>query len=302
MKKEKIFDDDTLSKWLVRIATILAICAMFSPFIFTRASGIVDFSNTGEIGDTIGGLTAPFIGTISIIVMFLAFYMQLKANNILKSQFERNLFENQFFEMLKIHKENSNVIINSFAEKEENMGFGEEAAYRQWRENRKKGFEYLVKKIDEEYEYAQKFNTEGEEQRKVFIKTYFSQWEDSFGHYFRHLFLLVKFVVSKDFLTYEEKRNYLRILRASLSTYEQVFLFYNWASGAGDKWENEKNKFFTDYRMIHNIPPDMGIDAFDIRFIPYFENLIKEKTYLKEKDNNNDSLFEFEDRVVKIES
>lgn len=75
---------------------------------------------------------------------------------------------------------------------------------------------------------------------------YESLWEDSFGHYFRHLFLIVKFIASKpeSFLTYEGKRNYLRILRASLSTNEQIFLYYNWLSDYGKQWEDDNNHFF----------------------------------------------------------
>jgi len=32
-------------------------------------------------------------------------------------------------------------------------------------------------------------------------------------------------------------------------------LFYNWYSGCGIQWENGKNHFLTDYRMLHNIDP-----------------------------------------------
>lgn len=77
MKDNRTFD--TLSRWLIGIAVLLALFSFLSPLIFTR-SGIVDFSNTGQIGDTTGGIMNPFIGMVSIIVMFLAFYMQFKAN------------------------------------------------------------------------------------------------------------------------------------------------------------------------------------------------------------------------------
>ena len=34
------------------------------------------FQTTGQVGDTIGGTTAPFIGFAGIIITFLAFYVQ----------------------------------------------------------------------------------------------------------------------------------------------------------------------------------------------------------------------------------
>lgn len=79
-----------------------------------------------------------------------------------------------------------------------------------------------------------------------------------YGHYYRNLILIVKHVVdNKELgLTYGKKRGYLRILRAQLTSHEQFLLFLNWYSEIGSQWEEESvggNKFFTDYRMIHNI-------------------------------------------------
>lgn len=132
--------------------------------------------------------------------------------------------------------------------------------------------------------------------KQLFRKSYDSKWEDNFGHYFRHLFLMVKFVVlmPEKFLPREKKRDYLRILRASLSTYEQIFLYYNWLSGYAKQWEDEKYHFFTDYRMIHNINPNLLIQDFNIKNISPFKELLSgAKAY--DKENDNDSLFEFED-------
>ena len=67
--------------------------------------------------------------------------------------------------------------------------------------------------------------------------------------------MMVKNVVEQDeeYLSYIEKRQYLKILRTQLSNNEQILLFYNWYSDIGSDWENDNNKFFTDFRMIHNI-------------------------------------------------
>lgn len=73
------------------------------------------------------------------------------------------------------------------------------------------------------------------------------------GHYYRHLFLTVKFVVKSDIISDTERIEYLRLLRAQLSNYEQIMLFYNWLSSYGSQWENDENKFFTDFYMIHNL-------------------------------------------------
>jgi hypothetical protein len=66
---------------------------------------------------------------------------------------------------------------------------------------------------------------------------------------------MVKFVAYSDAITdYKSKMKYLKILRAQLSNHEQILLFYNWLStGYGGDWENEENKFFTEYKIIHNL-------------------------------------------------
>ena len=70
--------------WYV-VAAIIVIFAFGAPYIFTR-KGIIDFTETGQIGDTIGGTMGPFIAIAGVIVTFLAFLMQKKANDIISEQ------------------------------------------------------------------------------------------------------------------------------------------------------------------------------------------------------------------------
>ena len=128
----------------------------------------------------------------------------------------------------------------------------------------------------------------------------FSGHQSILAHYYRHLFQTVKFVAkqNKHLISYESKRDYLRVLRSMMSNQEQVLLLYNWCGGFGSNWEeksinNRKNKkgnyFFTDYRMIHNIPPDLLINELNLGII-FNENY---RSFLYEIDRKEeDSLFE----------
>ena len=71
------------------IAAAVIIFGLFAPLIFTR-NGIIDFTETGQIGDTIGGTMGPFIAIAGVIVTFLAFLMQKKANDIISDQHEED--------------------------------------------------------------------------------------------------------------------------------------------------------------------------------------------------------------------
>ena len=79
------------------------------------------------------------------------------------------------------------------------------------------------------------------------------------GHYFRHLFQAVKFIDECEDLTPEEKYSYVKNLRAQLSSYEQIILYFNSLSELGIQWEfgKESNFYITKYSMIKNIPTKM---------------------------------------------
>ncbi len=65
-------------EWILVIAIIL--CLVMPP-ILTKISSCIYFNkDTGEIGDTIGGLTAPIIGLLNAILVYLALKSQIEAN------------------------------------------------------------------------------------------------------------------------------------------------------------------------------------------------------------------------------
>lgn len=72
--------------WLL-IGIIFIVFSFFAPYVFTHFHTGIDFSNTGEIGDTIGGIMNPFIAIAGVIATFLAFIMQVRANKIQSQQF-----------------------------------------------------------------------------------------------------------------------------------------------------------------------------------------------------------------------
>lgn len=71
-----------------RLILILGLIILIVPPILVRPAlfDIFNFSDKGEIGDTIGGLTAPFINAIGAILVFIAFKEQVKANDLIKEQ------------------------------------------------------------------------------------------------------------------------------------------------------------------------------------------------------------------------
>ncbi|MCG8806455.1 hypothetical protein G1K75_12415 [Tenacibaculum finnmarkense] len=88
---------------------IILLLILTLPYIFTQYS-IIDFTNTGNIGDTIGGILGPFIAIVAAILTFLAFYIQFEANEQQKHDLKIERFENKFYELLRLHKDNVNEL------------------------------------------------------------------------------------------------------------------------------------------------------------------------------------------------
>lgn len=71
------------------IFTLVAglILILISPWLLTLPKQMgVSFENSGQIGDTIGGITAPIVGLIGAILLFLALKAQINANKIVMDQ------------------------------------------------------------------------------------------------------------------------------------------------------------------------------------------------------------------------
>lgn len=85
-KKEQIVKPLKTAKILLWLG--IPLC-LLTPILFTQPWGLMDFTNTGTIGDTIGGITAPFINILGAILVFLALKSQIEANLSLQEQVER---------------------------------------------------------------------------------------------------------------------------------------------------------------------------------------------------------------------
>ena len=105
-------------KITVIVGIALLITASFSPIIFTRSWSQIDFSETGQIGDTIGGLTAPILASLGAFLTFIAFYIQFDANKIqinhiklIRKKEQIDSFENKIFSMLNLHRKNVDELL-----------------------------------------------------------------------------------------------------------------------------------------------------------------------------------------------
>ncbi len=73
------------------ISLLLVIGGCFAPWLFTgEGCNRLDFTKTGQIGDTIGGVMGPFIAMAGVFLTFVAFLMQVRANEIQREQLHKS--------------------------------------------------------------------------------------------------------------------------------------------------------------------------------------------------------------------
>lgn len=305
---------------LMIISCAFIVFSLLMPIVMPQFLKIVgdEIKDYHELGDAVGGLMNPFIAIAAVIVTGLAFYMQYQANQQIRDQFKIQQFESQFYEMLRLHKQNVEEIelkvydLNQVNDPplitdtpRTNFKYVNPQPVRG-----RKVFTYYVQefhllldcisetdemRIDQE-SFSNAYNmffvgldnsqsdrdsnnitlsdrakTKSSEIPIIGLtdnpnlRTYFDLFKghvEYLGHYYRHLYMTVKYVVEsheeEKILDSEDCLRYLKILRAQLSNAEQIMLFYNWIAGGGDgygaKWEVGKERYyFSKYLMLHNL-------------------------------------------------
>jgi len=203
--------------WFLLIAAL--ICSL--PWMLAKHSWI-DFTNTGEIGDTIGGIMGPFIAIAAAGLTFIAFWVQYKANIQQRHDIAIERFESNLFEMIHIQQEiTTGLLIEQI---------GGDVKSQRGRDV----FQFV-------YETDRDMIWIGNEQRKCTLKEALSIDDNVkmsvssmknmwfLDHYFRHLYRIFKFIDESDdrIIDKVKKYEYTSIVRATLSQYELVMLFYN---------------------------------------------------------------------------
>lgn len=236
IQKNKTFTSDFWVYLFIFIVFISIIC--FFPTWFTK-SGNWDFRETGQIGDTIGGIMSPFVAIAAAILTFLAFWVQFKANEQQRKDIALERFESNFFELLHFHQEITNGLLLKCHTRTK------EQQYVYVEEKGRDVFQLLYEDI---------FITNKDSKAKkeytgikdVIIKND-NDWNNAYlnspigflDHYFRLLYRILKYIddSSKKIpeMTKSKKYEYTSIVRATLSQYELIILFYNCLSTNGNR-------------------------------------------------------------------
>jgi hypothetical protein len=276
---------------VVGIATFfilfLIIFTFFHPtFMFSQ----IDPTLANKLGDFIGG----YFGTIILIITAFLLYATLQEQ---KKAFTLQSFESKFYDLLKIHRDNVaemkldpregrsvfvilraefqdiyEIVKKYYIKNDANNQAKANISYILLFFGAKNSGAEMAMSLLEKYDKTEiqeiisalsKIKTIGcckylKEYTKMTDYQPFNGHQSRLGHYFRHLYQTVKFVDKRIILNEENKKYYVKTLRAQLSNHELALFFYNSLSDIGKNWrtgeKGEKEGFIEKYKLLKNIP------------------------------------------------
>ncbi|MCD8091807.1 MAG: putative phage abortive infection protein [Bacteroides sp.] len=244
--------------------------------------------------DQIKGSEGVF-ALISLVLLFITLNKQIKSYRIDK-------FENKFFEMLKLHRENvaefklggmanreifialirefklvfqfinsqSSICGDNEFQKQRNalvasyliLFFGIRSDNNSTLKNMLPS--YLNTDIDLLFTNLKSYGDEysKENNKDKFYYTYYDGHQSRLGHYYRHLFQMVDYVNNCSFLSDKQRYEYVKTLRAQLSNYEQALFFLNSLTPLGIIWWHNKRKKKKGYILIYKLVKNIPQDFF----------------------------------------
>ena len=233
------------------------------PAVLTSGS-IIDFTETGQIGDTIGGIMGPFVAMMAAYLTFIAFWVQKQANDAQRQDIKVERFNSNFYNLLNIHQQiTSSLDYNTY---EILNGKYEYITYK-GRDVFQRTF-LTIEEFDRKGDYVGRGMKE--RIKKLGLESYMdSKLPTYFDHYFRNMYRIVKYVDETDVFdtdkisidTFQKKKEYITILRSTLSRYELVWLFYNTLSEYG---RAKFKPLVEKYALLNNLRVELLVNPQDV--------------------------------------
>ena len=284
-----------IDKLLIGIAIATVILGLGHPYIikYVILKG-TPFSELGTIGDWFGGLSGPLIGLSSFILVYLAFRLQAEQNRLQQLEFEKQnkimslqRFESSFFQLLSFHNEIVQTLWTKYEHEEiiktemipkqggkpGEMVQAKTSQKVELTSDKREYFSNVTLQMKHNLEVIRKNSSSlSSEMRKsiayqesVAIENYkfiYEKEQAKLGHYFRHLYHIVKYIHKSDLITPEQKKHYAALLRAQLSAYELILLLYN---SLVEDLGYPKFKYLVDkYDLLQNMNSKLLLDPVDL--------------------------------------
>lgn len=199
-------------------ALVISIFVVYAGFIVYSIWPIDSktIGQAGVFGDSFGVLTSLFSG-LAFAGLIITIWQQKTDLDLTRTEIKNQHFENVLFKMIEIH----NTIVSDMdlrKKKEDEQSTSNVVA------SGRDCFSVIYKKLNKVYENNRKDNNDTIDYVNAVYENFSDQYSQDLGHYFRYLYNIFKFI---DESSAEDKKLYTNIVRAQLSDYELLLLFYN---------------------------------------------------------------------------
>ena len=208
----------------------------------------------GQFGDYLGGILNPAFSFLALLGLLFTISLQsaelqsstrelrnsAKALEKQNSSIANQMFESAFFNLLGFY---SDIL--------KGIDIRAETADATGTTTGRDCFKVFFDHLQVFYNY-----TKGDDQKQKAIaayKAFHSKHQTDTGHYFRHLYHIIKFVDESHVV---DKKYYTNLIRAQLSSYESLLLFYNCQSDMGSK---KFKPLIEKYALLKNMPKELVI-------------------------------------------
>jgi hypothetical protein len=232
---------------------------------------LVEKDNRGTFGDMFGAVNSLFTGLAFATLIYTAWMqheeLSLQRQELIATRteitrqadefaqqsaiFEVQRFESTFFALLRSH---SDIVSAMEARNELGTLVARRECFAVWYSRLKESHSRLASYPDE---------VSLPTVQQVYAEFY-RHHQAELGHYFRHLYHIFKFIQSSD---NPNRKMYASLVRAQLSAYEQIMLFYNCLSMQGIK---KFKPLVEQFAVLENMPTTLLIDPG--RHCPLFES------------------------------
>lgn len=289
---------------------ILIVGVVMMHFIFIWPAfreGSVNREAAGQFGSFVGGYVGPFAALVSVLLLLRMLKMQMRTSQL-------QSFENRYFELIKMHRDNvaeitirtaSGPIIgrrvfvslvnelrgaldsvrrvsnagNYRLTPEQELHIAYYCLFYGTDSNSSRMLKASLLEFDGlfvdalEYELLRpEVQGSVRQQRKLGYKP-FQGHQSRLGHYYRHLYQMIRYVDQQIQFETDDKYQYIKTMRAQLSTHEQALLLVNSRTPVGQNWWNKN--LVVPYKLVKNIPENFfDRDEIDMRALfpdGYFE-------------------------------
>ena len=266
MKSKK--SDGVSAWWFLAPSIVLLILIIISPVgLSQKGPAFLNLSTEGSarIGDSIGGITAPFVGILAVLATFWAFWAQYEYNKRQYKYMVKEQFDHAFYEMLSIHES----ITDSLRLEVSEQVFTNGTVTNQREELVKTGravFRFMYEEMTVyEDEMVGKY-TFANKKQYVGLKGLFEGHQDPYpiyatnhnvsglDHYFRQLYSTIKMIKENEDFDFATKYYYTSILRSTLSQYELIMLYHNCLSSNG---KDRFKPLIEEFAILNNIREDL---------------------------------------------